>query len=117
MKKAGRTEIDKNATLQSAEQPTAKSGTISHDRIINGEEHAIIFPCEGDVSDDSIDDIRNAFSSPRYAKGEAPSPISSLTIESSFTAKSKGGKKKKVWQLEPIPTMKYIPVPQQHKLR
>ena len=74
-------------------------------------------PSEDDVSDDSIDDIRDAFASPRYAKGELSSPVSSLTIESSVTAKAKAVRRKKVWQLEPIPTTKYIPVPQQDKTR
>ena len=74
-------------------------------------------PPEDDVSDDSIEDIRDAFSSPRYAVGEASSPISSLTIESSVAAKAKIVKKKKAWRLEPIPTIKYVPVPQQEKMR
>ena len=76
---------------------------------LNGEQNT-----EGDVSDDSMDEPPQDSERPA---GELSSPVSSLTIESSATAKSKHMRKKKVWLLEPIQTKKYVPIPQQEKLR
>ena len=76
---------------------------------LNGEKNT-----EDDVSDDSMDEPPH---DPERPVGELSSPVSSLTIESSATAKSKHMRKKKVWLLEPIPTKKYVPIPQLDKLR
>jgi hypothetical protein len=73
---------------------------------------------DDDVSEDSIEDLKQ-FNSPRYNNNSISSPVSSIT-ESGFTSAlgNEGARpRKKVWQLEPIPTRKYVPVPTAPSLR